>query len=106
MPPLDHAVTCRCLQYGDPIPTIATMTNTRRVANGEAIKALREALGWRARRFADAAGLSQPYLCHIERGNRKGSPEALLRIAETLGVPLAAVSSVETVPPRRVKQAA
>lgn len=81
----------KCLRAPRLVPRISSMT-TRRVANGEAIKALREALGWRTSRFAKAAGISSPYLSNIEGGVRHGSPEALTRIAATLGVPLAAIT--------------
>lgn len=62
-------------------------------ANGAAIRALREAHGWRVSKFAVAVGISHSYLCNIEAGRKKAGPDVIRRIADTLDVPLAAVTS-------------
>lgn len=61
------------------------------VANGAAIKALREAYGWKGTKFAQACEISHSHLFNIEQGKRQPSPEVLRRIADKLGVPLAAI---------------
>lgn len=61
--------------------------------NGAAIKALRIAYGWKTDPFAAKVGISTPYLVNIEAGRKPGSPDVLRKIAETLNVPLAAITS-------------
>lgn len=61
--------------------------------NGAAVRALREAHGWRVSKFATAARISSSYLSNIEAGRKQASPEVLRRIADTLGIPLAAITS-------------
>jgi transcriptional regulator with XRE-family HTH domain len=62
-------------------------------ANGAAIKALRQAHGWKGTKFAIACGITHPHLFNVERGIRQASPEVLRKMADTLGVPLAAITS-------------
>jgi len=63
-----------------------------RVADGEnVIRALRE---WRCltqRQLADATDLGQSYVSNLEKGHRKGTTDALRRIAKALAVPLDAL---------------
>lgn len=66
-------------------------------ANGAAIEALRKSLGWSGVKFAAAVGISHPHLFNIERGKRQASPPVLRKIADVLGVPLAAVTSTRPV---------
>lgn len=63
--------------------------------NGAAIKAIREAQGWKVNRLASAAGISRPHLSNIEGGNpnRYASVEVLHRLAKVLRVPYAALIS-------------
>lgn len=61
--------------------------------NGAAIRALRESHGWTGVKFARAVGISHPHLFNIEAGNRRASPPVLRKIADVLGVPLAAITS-------------
>lgn len=61
--------------------------------NGAALRALREAYGWMGSKFAVAVGITHGYLVNIEKGVRQPSPELARRIADTLGVPLAALTS-------------
>lgn len=62
--------------------------------NGSAVKALREAHGWRSSKFATACEISHGYLSNIESGRRSVvGPDVLRRIADVLGVPLAAITS-------------
>jgi transcriptional regulator with XRE-family HTH domain len=67
---------------------------TTRRANGPAIRALREALGMRQDELAARLKITAPHLSRIERGLGEPSPALLRRIADHLGVPLPAVSSV------------
>lgn len=63
------------------------------VQNGAAIKALREANGWRSGKFATAVMISTPYLSNIEAERKNCPPDLLRRIADKLGVPLAAIKN-------------
>lgn len=60
---------------------------------GATIKALREAYGWRLSKFAVAIGISHSYLANIEAGRRPITPELARKIADTLSVPLAAITT-------------
>lgn len=64
--------------------------------NGPAIKAIREAKGWKGVRLASAVGISRFHLSNIESG-KGASVEVLRGIADVLGVPLAAITSGYTV---------
>ncbi len=57
------------------------------VLGGERIKRAREAGRWSQAALAEAVGISQGYLSHIERGLRRPQPEVLWRIADLLDVP-------------------
>ncbi len=70
-----------------------TAVTTRR-ANGDAIRALREALGHAHGKFAISCEISPGYLSNIEANKKNPAPEVLTRIASRLGVTLAAISSV------------
>ena len=61
--------------------------------NGEAVKALREAYGWSGTHFAHAIDISPGHLSNLECGTRTVSPTVARKIADTLGVPLAAITS-------------
>lgn len=67
--------------------------------NGAAIKAIREAKGWKGAQLAEAAGISPGHLSGIEseRIRRYASPTLLRRLADILDVPLAALTSAYTV---------
>lgn len=66
--------------------------------NGAAIKAIREAKGWRGVRLASAVGISRFHLSNIENEpGKKASVEVLRKLADTLQVPLAAITSDYTV---------
>lgn len=64
-----------------------------RVRVGATIKALREAYGWRLGKFATAIEVSHSYLANIEAGRRPLPADLARRIARTLGVPLAAITT-------------
>ncbi|GAB1642573.1 helix-turn-helix domain-containing protein [Krasilnikovia sp. MM14-A1259] len=66
------------------------------VPNGAAIKAIRTAKGWKGITFAATVGISRSHLCNIERG-KHASDELLRRIADTLSIPLAAITSSHSV---------
>jgi len=48
----------------------------------------RAALGWSQHRVADAVGISQPYLCRLERGIRAPMPRTAQRLGGFYGVPI------------------
>lgn len=66
----------------------------KRIANGTAIRALREATGLSGSAFAPRCGVSQGYMSHVERGQKQPSRAVLIAIAAQLGVPLDAISYV------------
>ena len=72
----------------------------QRQANGAAIRAIREPLGMRQRELADAAGISPGHMNKIEQGVEQPGAPTVRRIADALGVPLAAITYPvpETVP--------
>ncbi len=63
------------------------------VRTGATIRALREAYGWKLGKFAVAVGTTHPHLSNIEAGRKRCTPEMARRIADTLGVPLAAITT-------------
>lgn len=67
----------------------------KRLSNGLAIKAIREAYGYPGGVFASQCLISHAYLSNIEKDRRYAPPELLARIADKLGVPVAAISRVE-----------
>jgi transcriptional regulator with XRE-family HTH domain len=70
----------------------------QRLTNGAAIRAIREPTGLKQFELADLAGISKSHLCKIEQGTEQGSPAAVRKIADALGVPLAAITYPATVP--------
>lgn len=64
---------------------------TRNV-NGDAVKAIREALGHKGSQFATQCEISHAYLSNIESGRKQPSPAVAKRLADELGVPLAAIT--------------
>jgi transcriptional regulator with XRE-family HTH domain len=64
-----------------------------RVSNGEAIRAIREALGITQPGLAQRVGLTQGALSNIERGSRNASPHVLRAIANELGVGVGAITT-------------
>jgi DNA-binding XRE family transcriptional regulator len=67
-------------------------TMTSRQANGVAIREIRKALGISQAGLAVAVGVNTSTMSRIEAG-RQPRPELLRKIADYLGVPLAAISS-------------
>lgn len=63
------------------------------VRTGATIKALREAYGWKLGKFAVAVGTTHPHLSNIESGRKRCTPEMARKVADTLGVPLAAITT-------------
>lgn len=57
------------------------------VANGAAIRVIRERTGLSLRSLADSAGISQAQLSRIETGSSPGSPTSIRKIADRLRVP-------------------
>lgn len=60
---------------------------------GATIQALREAYGWRSVNLARELGISHPYLSNIEAGRRRCTPDLARKIADVLGIPLAAITT-------------
>lgn len=61
--------------------------------NPEALKALRTRSGWSVGKFATAVETSHAHLSNIEAGRRQASPELIVRMADTLEVPVMALIS-------------
>ncbi|MGH4009530.1 MAG: helix-turn-helix domain-containing protein [Pseudonocardiaceae bacterium] len=55
-------------------------------ATGETIRQLRETAGLGRRELADAADISQVFLSKLEQGERRPSPQTLVKIARALGL--------------------
>lgn len=65
-----------------------------RATNGPAVRALRDALGIQGRDFAARVGIHPGYLSKVENGRRQPTPAVVRRMADTLGVPLDAITYV------------
>lgn len=63
-----------------------------RNTNGASIKAIREALGHRGGEFAIRCGISHAYLSNIEADRKQPSAAVARRIADELGISLAAIT--------------
>lgn len=72
------------------------MTKTRR-ANGASIRAIRLAYGIRQGSLAAGAGISPGYLTRIEQGAQQPAFGVVRKIADVLGVELAAITYPVTV---------
>jgi len=59
---------------------------------GATIRALREAHGLNMAQLAALIGLSRPYVNNVELGIKRASPRMCRSVADTLGVPLAALT--------------
>jgi transcriptional regulator with XRE-family HTH domain len=59
---------------------------------GATIKALRDAHGMSRNELAKAIGKSVQLLGFIEGGTRRATPEVCRKVADTLGIPLAAIT--------------
>lgn len=64
---------------------------------GATVKALREAYGWKLGKFAVAVGTTHPHMSNIESGRKRLTPEMARKIADTLGIPLAAITTARAV---------
>ncbi|MEC4616193.1 helix-turn-helix transcriptional regulator [Tsukamurella tyrosinosolvens] len=64
-----------------------------RVHEGAAVRALRLAYGWQLGRFAVAVGVTHGHMANIEAGRKNLTLPLARRMADTLGVPLAALTS-------------
>jgi XRE family transcriptional regulator, regulator of sulfur utilization len=69
-----------------------------REVNGDALRAIRKLLGIEQEDLARRCGITQSALSRIEGGNRNPSPKVLRALADQLGVPLAAITSVVSEP--------
>lgn len=61
-------------------------------ARGASIRALRLAYGMSEQQLADASGIGRRYLSYIEQGQRHANLTRCRKIADVLGVPLAAIT--------------
>lgn len=59
--------------------------------NASALRALRERSGLRATDFAREVCISPQYLSGMEAGDKPGSDPVIIRMAETLKVPVTAI---------------
>lgn len=59
---------------------------------GATIRAIREAHGLKLVELARAIGVSQPYMSNVEIGEKMASPRVCRRVADTFGIPLAAIT--------------
>jgi transcriptional regulator with XRE-family HTH domain len=64
---------------------------------GATVKALREAYGWQLGKFAVAVGTTHPHLSNIEAGRKRLTPAMARKVADTLGIPLAAITTARAV---------
>lgn len=64
--------------------------------NGAAIIALREAHGLTQNQLAKAAGVAQASLSRIEANESRPRPDTMLKLANTLSVPLHAITLPST----------
>lgn len=60
--------------------------------NHLALRVIRERSGLSQSQLAEASGIDRPNYAHIEAGRRKGTPEQIGRIAETLRCPIGAIA--------------
>jgi len=72
----------------------------RRQTNGEAIRALRIALGIKQYELAQRCGITGATLSAIERGHDNASPALTRRLATHLGVGVGAITSF---PPQKAE---
>jgi transcriptional regulator with XRE-family HTH domain len=54
---------------------------------GQIVQRLREQLGWTQAELAEDAGMTREVLAHIEQGRRRVYLDAVVRVAQALGVP-------------------
>lgn len=79
------------------------MARTTRVINGAAVRAIREPLGIQQDDLAARVGISASYLSRIETGVEKpGLNPTARKIADVLGVPLAAITTLDETEPEPV----
>jgi transcriptional regulator with XRE-family HTH domain len=73
----------------------------KKVANGEAIRSIRELAGFSQMAFAEAIGVSRPALAKVEAGGGM-RPRNLKRAAEVLGVPITSLTKLDESEPAEV----
>lgn len=70
---------------------------TEDVRVGATVRALREAYGWKLSKFAVAIETTHGHLANIEAGRKRLTPVMARRVADTLGVPLAAITTAYSI---------
>lgn len=85
------------------MPTETTALDPEDVRVGATIRALRKAHGLSPSELARAVGKSEQLIGFIERGQRRATPEVCRKIADTLRIPLAAITVADY---EQIRQAA
>ncbi len=62
------------------------------VRTGATIRALREAHGLKVGELAKAIGISSFHMSNVESGTKNATPAVCRKVADTLGIPLAAIT--------------
>lgn len=76
-------------------PNLPEAEKAERQRIGATITELRKKAGWRADQFANAIGISRPYLSNIEAGRKPLTKVLLAKIALALDVPQLAIMRPE-----------
>lgn len=69
------------------------MKNEPATTNGHEIRNRRKKSGLNLRQLATKAGITESYLCKIERGAKQGAPATVLAIARALGASFEDITS-------------
>jgi transcriptional regulator with XRE-family HTH domain len=72
--------------------TVTPLRAPKRIADAEEIRRRRYDLGYNVRELATLARIDRSHLSRIENGALPGSPAALKKIADALGVTVAAIT--------------
>jgi transcriptional regulator with XRE-family HTH domain len=68
-----------------------TISTDMQIALGRTIRELRKRRGFSQESFADEVGIHRTYMGAVERGERNISLKNLLRISDSLGLPLSSL---------------
>lgn len=71
------------------------MSEDERRRFGATLRAIREAQGWSADKFANAVPKSRSHIANVEAGRKQPTPALIKRFANLLKVPVAALISDE-----------
>jgi transcriptional regulator with XRE-family HTH domain len=73
------------------VPTPSTHIDNLQRSLGRRIRELRSKHGWTQEQFAEFCGLHRTYMGHVERGEKNVSLSTVARVANALGVRIAAL---------------